>query len=227
MAAAVAELSTAAVVDVRVVLPDHWWVIPLQPPEARTRSVERLVERQFAGVDDQPLLRADTRRQLLAQAEAAAGSEGRLMALSLQRVADVPVPASLVVHWIDVAPELDSSPGDGSLLLGLRKAFEPAAGAPREPGFALDLGKMAVGTVLRRVHELPAELTGAEPMPSLVADYWLERPDGAGLVQLAFATPMLPLRRPLLELFDAVAGALRWVTADEPPAPTHDGQSPR
>jgi hypothetical protein len=69
--------------------------------------------------------------------------------------------------------------------------------------------------VLRRVHEVPAELTGTEPTPSLVADYWLERPDGAGLVQLAFATPMLPLRQPLLELFDTIAGALHWVTATE------------
>jgi hypothetical protein len=206
----VAELSTAPVVDVRVVLPDHWWAIPLQPPEARQRSVERLVERQFAGVDDQPLLRADARRQLLAQAETAAEAEGRLMALSLQRVGDVPVPASLVVHWIDVPAGPDGTPGDGALLVGLREAFEP-----QEPGYALDLGKVAAGRVLRRVHELPAELTGAEPTPSLVADYWLERPDGAGLVQLAFATPMLPLRQPLLELFDAIAGALHWVTADD------------
>ncbi|MGH3886245.1 MAG: hypothetical protein ACRDSZ_06700 [Pseudonocardiaceae bacterium] len=213
-----AEPSTAAVVDVQVVLPDHWWAIPLQPPEARKRSVERLVERQFAGVDDQPLLRADTCRQLLAQAETAADSGGRLMALSLQRVGDVPVPASLVVHWIDVPAGPDSTPGDGSLLSGLREEFEPVAGATRDPGFALDLGEMPAGTVLRRVHELPAELTGAEAMPSLVADYWLERPDGAGLVQLAFATPMLPLRQPLLELFDAVAGALHWGTAVDPKA---------
>jgi hypothetical protein len=213
----VADVGAAPVVDVRVVLPDHWWAIPLQPLEARTRSVERLVERQFAGVDDQPLLRADARRQLLAQAERAADSDGRLMALSLQRVGDVPVPASLVLHWIDVPAGPDSSPGcAGSLLLGLREAFEPAAQGPPQPGFALDLGKMAAGMVLRRVHELPAEIAGAEPTPSLVADYWLERPDGVGLVQLAFATPMLPLRQPLLELFDAVAGALRWVTADEP-----------
>lgn len=209
--AAVAELGAASVVDVRVVLPDHWWVIPLQPPQARARSVERLIERQFAGVDNQPLLRADARRQLLAQAETAAESDGRLMALSLQRVGDVPVPASLVVHWIDIPAGPERTPGDGALLAGLQDAF----GAPAEPGFALEVGKLAAGRVLRRVHELPAELTGAEPAPSLVADYWLERPDGAGLVQLAFATPMLPLRQPLLELFDAIAGALHWVTTDE------------
>lgn len=104
-----ADVSAPPVVDVRVVLPDHWWVIPLQPLEARTRSVERLVERQFAGVDNQPLLRADTRRQLLAQAETAADSHGRPMALSLQRVGDVPVPASLVLHWIDVPAAPESS----------------------------------------------------------------------------------------------------------------------
>lgn len=212
-----AELSTAPVVDVRVVLPDHWWAIPLQPPEARARSIQRLVERQFAGVDDQPLLRADTCRQLLTQAEMAADSGGRLMALSLQRIVDVPVPASLVVHWLDVAAAPDS---DDSLLVSLQEAFEPDAGAPREAGFALDLGKTAAGTVLRRIHELPAEFEGAEPRRSLVADYWLERPDGAGLVQLAFATPMLALRQPLLELFDAITGALRWVTDDEPEATT-------
>lgn len=206
----------------RLVLPDHWWAIPLQPPDVRERSVERLVERQFAGVDDQPLLRADTRRQLLAQAGAAADSDGRLLAISLQRVADVPVPASLVVHWIDIPADPGSAPGDGTLLLGLQAEFDPAPEATTEPGYALDLGQLAAGQVLRRVHELPAELEGAEPMPSLVADYGLERPDGAGLVQLVFATPMLPLRQPLLELFDAIAGALRWVTADEPDA----GQPP-
>jgi hypothetical protein len=45
---------------------------------------------------------------------------------------------------------------------------------------------------------------------SLVVDYWVQRPD-AGLVHLAFASPILPLRDALLDLFDAVAGALRWV----------------
>ena len=218
-----AEVSTASVVDVRVVLPDHWWVIPLWPPQARARSVERLLERQFTGVDDQPLLRADARRQLLAQADSAADSGGRLMALSLQRVGDIPVPASLVVHWIDVPAGPESTPGDGSLLVGLQEVFEPPTGASRQEGFALEVGKVAAGRVLRRVHELSAELTGAEPTPSLVADYWLERPDGVGLVQLAFATPMLPLRQPLLELFDAITGALHWVTAAETDEPAEPG----
>ena len=226
--AAVVESSMVTVIDVQVVLPDHWWAIPLQPPEARERSVRRLVERQFSGVDDQPLLRVDTRRQLLAQAGTAAASDARLMALSLQQVGGVPVPASLVVHWIDVAARSDSKPGDGSLLLGLQEELRPAPGVASPPGFVLDLGQTPAGTVLRLVHEQPAELEGAEPMPSLVADYWLERPDGGGLVQLAFGTPMVLLRQPLLELFDAIAGALRWVSANESGVAdpwTDDGQA--
>jgi hypothetical protein len=35
------------------------------------------------------------------------------------------------------------------------------------------------------------------------------------MVQLAFGTPVLILREPLLELFDAIAGTLRWVMTDE------------
>jgi hypothetical protein len=205
----------APVVDVRVVLPDHWWVIPLQPQQARDRSVERLVERQFAGIDDQPLLRADTRRQLLTHAEKAASSDARLLALCLLQIAGAPVPASLVVHWIDLPADPQRRPGDGAQLLTLQTELEPTPSASPTPGFALDLAHLSAGKVLRRVYESHAELEGAEPTPSLVADYWLERPDGAGLVQLAFGTPMVPLREPMLELFDAVAGALRWVTEGE------------
>ncbi len=209
------EAPPAAVVDVRVVLPDHWWVVPLQPPEARQRSVDNLVERQFAGIDDQPLLRADTCRQLLAEAETAATSDARLLALSLLQIAGAPVPASLVVHWIDVSTDPANTSGDGGLLLGLQAELEPVPGAAPEHGFSLDLATVAAGKVLRRVYERDAELEGAEPVPSLVADYWLERPDGSGLVQLAFATPMVPLREAMLELFDAIAAALHWVSDGE------------
>lgn len=203
----------AAIIDVQVVLPDHWWAIPLQPAQARERSVDALVARQFRGTDNQPLLRVDTRRQLLAQAQDAADSDARLLALSLLAVAGVPVPASLVVHWIDLPQIPGVRPGDGTPLVDLQHELQPAPGAELPAGYQLDLGRMPAGTVLRRVHDRLAGLVADEAsVPSLVADYWLERPDGRGLVQLAFATPMVGLRQSLLELFDAIAGAVRWVS---------------
>lgn len=154
------DTATDRVVDVRVVLPDQWGAIPLQPSQQRERSVTALVERQFAGVDDQPLLREDTRRQLLLQADRAAISDARMLALSLHRVDGVPIPASLVVHWIDMSRDPQASPGDGTQLLAVRDALEPRG--ERAPGFTLDIGALEAGAVLRRVHEQPAELDGVE-----------------------------------------------------------------
>lgn len=213
----------AAVADVRIVLPEHWWVIPLQPREARERSVERLVERQFAGIDNQPQLRRDAHKQLSTYAETAADAGGRLLALSLLEVAEVPVPASLVLHWIDLPSDPDRIAGDGGMLLDLQAQIQPRPADDFEPGFTLDLARIPAGNVLRRVYEGAAELEGAEPVPSLVADYWLERPDGTGLVQLAFATPLVPMREAMLELFDAIASALHWVRsgAPRPPMPNN------
>ena len=59
---------------------------------------------------------------------------------------------------------------------------------------------------------LRARPAGRYPVPSVVADHRFERPDGAGLVQLAFATPMTDVRDAMLELPDAITGALHWVT---------------
>lgn len=203
----------ARIVDVRVVLPDHWWRIPLKSAQARERSVDRLVERQFAGIDDQPQLRTDTRKQLLKHAEDVADVDGHLLALSLLEIQGVPVPASLVLHWINMPAEPGAVPVGGELLLDLQGELQPAA--EPEPGFRLDLARVAAGSVLRRVYESTADLEGTEPVPSLVADYWVERPDGTGLVYLTFSSPVVALRQALLDLFDAVVSALYWVRADE------------
>lgn len=205
----------ARIVDVRVVLPDHWWRIPLQSAQARERSVDRLVERQFAGIDDQPQLRTDTRKQLLKHAEDVADVDGQLLALSLLEIQGVPVPASLVLHWINMPAEPGAIPGDGELILDLQGALQPAADTEPAPGFRLDLARVGAGSVLRRVYDSTADLEGSEPIPSLVADYWVERPDGTGLVYLTFSSPLVALRQALLDLFDAVVSALYWVRADE------------
>lgn len=203
------------VVDVRVVLPDHWWRIPLQPPQARERSVDRLIERRFAGVDDNPQLRADTRSQLLKQAEDAAAVDGELLALSLQEVEGVPVPASLTLYWMYLPPEPGTVRGDGEIVQELRDELEPGGAAGLDRDVGLDITKVAAGTVMRRVHETAAELHGAEPVAALIADYWVERPDGLGVVYLNFSTPLLGMREALLCLFDAVVSAMHWVRADE------------
>lgn len=46
--------------------------------------------------------------------------------------------------------------------------------------------------------------------PVTRVDYHLRVPGTAGLLTMAFATPLEPLAGPLVLLFDAIAGSLRW-----------------
>jgi hypothetical protein len=188
--------------DVAIVLPDDWWVVPLWPEETRRRSVRRLVDRQFQGVDDQPVLRRDVARKLQSAADEAAAHAGRWMAVSLQRAGGVPVPASLVVSWLDLGP----GHGDGHL------ADLTAELTGQDNRVDVSSATLSCGRVVRRVRSgNPADpdLTAEEVEPVL-ADYWLEFPSGDGIAQLTFSTPLAVLREPLIELFDAVVATARW-----------------
>jgi hypothetical protein len=197
-----ADVESGAVVDVRVALPADWWVIPLLDPPERRHAEQALVARQTKGRPDDDPVRDALTEALIAQTGAAAAAGARLLALSLQHAEGIPIPASLVVHWWEDLPNTD-----GSLLNDLDDDLRPEPGT--EPlGFSLDLAKLPSGRALRRVTVEHATTEGNPE--SLLVDYWVERPDG-GLVHLAFASPILPLRDALLSLFDAVAGALRWV----------------
>lgn len=204
------------VVDVRVTLPEDWWVIPLSD-EAKTREAVRgLLRRQFSGIEDRPLFQSQLRAELLGQAAQAAQSGGRLLAISLTEVAGVPVPASMVLSWID--PPVGDRHDPGDVLMNLRDALYPDPAARLPAGHSLDLARLPPGSTLRHLH-LPLTLSQAGPdsapgVPSFVADYWLERPDGAGLVQFAFGSPMVAIQASMVELFDAIVSAIRWVDAD-------------
>jgi len=180
-----AEVESGRVVDVRVALPADWWVIPLLDPAERQHAEHALVARQLHGRPDDDPLRAALIDALTAQTGAAAAAGARLLALSLQHAEGVPIPASLVLHWWEEIPN-----AEGALLNDLEDSLRPEPGT--EPsGFSLDLAKLPSGRALRRVTVEAA--TEDDNPKSLVVDYWVERPDG-GLVHLAFASPILPLR---------------------------------
>jgi hypothetical protein len=207
----------AAVIDVRVTLPEHWWPIPLTDDRTMRAAVNELVEHEFRGFEGRPLLQSDLRRALISQADAARAAGGRLLALCRQWANGVPVPAALVVIWVDLPSK---SHGEGAdALLELRDRLHPDPDVPLAAGHALDLASVSPGRVLRNVRidraTVPTpDLTGAESfVPALVADYWLERPDRSGFVQLAFSSPVVPIRDAWLELWDAIVSAMRWVSA--------------
>lgn len=183
-------------VRLQVVLPDGWWAVPLSDPDRASASVRRLVADQFTGVDDQPLLRRDVERVLLEQVRDAADLGAHRLALSFQVAGGVPLAASLLEHHLG-AVDLD----------------ELRAELVEEGGTAA--AEMQPGRVLRRVRTTdttdPALVT--EPQPGLNVDYWVEHAVTRQVALLAFATPMVELKEPLMDLFDAVVTTGRWRSA--------------
>lgn len=223
-----------AVRDLRVVLPRDWWFIPLDDAQRRDAAVAAIVDRQYAGLDDQPLAKAEARRELGRNAVDATRIGGRRMAYSLMSLAGLPFSATMTLYWHELG-----APYGPDHLSDLHGAFvgeateqaedEEAALAdgrpvPQVPRVDLAKSEVAAGPVLRRITEatggddlgtgLPA-YEEAATVPVLLAEYWLAFPDGTGLAQLSFSTGMVAWRDQVVEFFDAVVGTASWVRADD------------
>lgn len=202
-----------AALDLVVAAPEEWWVIPLPDDRVREARIEALLDRQFRGLDDQPLIKAELRRDLREQASTAAAAGGRFLALSLMQVGPIPVTASLTTYVMDLGV-----PSGGSHVRDLseRMLAEPVhggGGPTSEDAPRFDRAELPAGEVLRRVRTVRGSSAPA-PLPQAVevmlVDYWIEAPGHRGLGQLAFSTALTAWSEQLLGLFDAMAGSASW-----------------
>lgn len=199
----------ARVPGLDLVVPGDWWRIPLQPQPMRRRALRALVQRQFTGLEKHLALRHQVETALDDVADEAAGTGGVVMWFSTATVEGLPLPVSLVLAELPHAT-IDT----------VRESLEADDDTV--------VGSLGPGRVVRRcrvrdqsstvAHLVAAadRAAGKEPTPALAAlhvDYWAQRPSG-GLVQLAFTSPLVALREPLVELFDTVVDSLTW---REPP----------
>src|SRR5699024_2204943 len=152
-----------------------WWWIPLAPDDARVRAGDKLVDTQFEGVDDQPILKRHLRDQLLEATTSASQGQGRVMAISLQRVGDIPVPARTTSCGDATGmsppgvcmPPLVRGPGH------LAARDDTGAGPCGGPDTAGARGGPVVSRVVERQ---PCEDAGGDEQPMLVAHYWVQNP---------------------------------------------------
>ncbi|GAA4109858.1 hypothetical protein GCM10022215_04600 [Nocardioides fonticola] len=189
----------------RLLAPEGWDRIPLD--ERAERAVNRIVERQFRGIDDAPHLRAELRGSLLDQVRQAAEVGGREMFLSSVMVGPMPLQSTLLVTELDGDPAVDDSEVLGELALLLREdAGVESARVAEHPA----------GRAQRRVRIEPA--ASAESHDTLVVEWYLVAPGGASIVLLTFSTFLLPIREAFETLFDVVASSVRWRSAVTVPA---------
>ncbi|MFE1798315.1 hypothetical protein ACFW9L_19435 [Streptomyces sp. NPDC059517] len=178
-----------------LITPEDWYRIPLRPEASRDASVSALVKRQFAGVDDQPVLRRQAQEQLLGAAEAGVEQGGVVLYLSFLEAAGIPLSASLLISRLqrrfDALDTVSALSGKGDT----SHVQLPAAGR----------------AVRRRRTERTREARrlGSE-FEDTVVEYFVPVPDRDEVLMLTFSTPLEPIADAMAELFDAVAGTLRW-----------------
>jgi hypothetical protein len=173
-------------VDFTVLLPPGWVRIPLDGRENARAVVLADAKASEAPGPQRQAARQQLRRllhQALTRARQAAGTD---VLISLAELDEIPIPASCLVSYVehDRPVPLD------------RLAARLAEGRG-------DVRTAEVGGLPAVRHRYQEDLMTR-------VDYHLRVPGRAGLMTLAFATPLEPLAGPLTLLFDAIAGSLRW-----------------
>ncbi|MEV8114090.1 hypothetical protein AB0O69_04270 [Streptomyces xiamenensis] len=194
------ETSTGAPDDYRLLLPEGWYRIPLEP-ERCVRSVDVLVERQFKGVDDAPHLKKRVRDELLDQADKAIQNGGIEMYLSLIQVGPVPASASLIVTFIGSGPpatDLESVAAD----------IQHSGAAGTEAAVV----ELPCGPAVRARSraEIGRDESSGEVLSSTAVDYYLPIPHSQAFLLLSFSTPLEAIAEAMVGLFDAVAASFTW-----------------
>jgi hypothetical protein len=174
--------------DFALLLPPGWVRIPLDGREgARARAlatakVSNLPEPQRSQVREQLL---KVIKAGLRQARQAGGID---VLMSLVEWDGVPIAASGLVSYVDEG-------GAPVPLDVLADDFSAEGGDARLVTIA---GRTAVRH--RRI----------DP-PLTMVDYMMKMPGKPGLLTFAFSTPLEPLADPMVVLFDAIMGTLRWI----------------
>ncbi|MGV9454944.1 hypothetical protein [Streptomyces sp. NPDC003635] len=178
-----------------LITPEDWYRIPLQPRERMEASVAALIKRQFAGVDDQPVLRRKAEEQLLGAAEAGVEQGGVVLYLSFLEAGGIPLSASLLVcrlfEKFDSLDAVVALAGSGEV----EPVKLPAAGV--------------AARLLRRERPKQSRKLGTE-FDDTIVEYFVPVPERDEVLLLTFSTPLEPIADAMVGLFDAVAGTLRW-----------------
>ncbi|MFE0175293.1 hypothetical protein ACFWZ2_23530 [Streptomyces sp. NPDC059002] len=185
--------------DYAILVPAGWFQLHLDPEE-RDRGIVALADRQFAGVDNAPVLKERLMRDLQKQAKAAHREGGVELYVSLLTVGGLPLASSLLVSLLP-----DGWPGCHTahdLARGLAETGRPAEVR------RLDAAGDAVRTERTEAPD-PARQLG-NTLATTTVTYHVPVPASRQWLTLTFSTPMEGLAAKMVELFDTVAGTLHW-----------------
>ncbi len=186
--------------DYNLVVPDGWFKLPLDP-EGRDRSIVALAERQFSGTDNAPHLKEQVMRELQKTAKDAYRAGGIELYLSTLTIASLPLSSSLMVSF----PMPGSMPSSANV--------HTVAETLRQSNADIMLVTLtAAGKAVREFRTdaaSPSTQLGNE-LPTTTVKYYVPIPAADEWLIMSFSTPLDPLAKQMVGLFDAVADTLHW-----------------
>ncbi|MET9395034.1 hypothetical protein ABZY20_32270 [Streptomyces sp. NPDC006624] len=196
----IVESATTPPTDYNLIVPDGWFKL-LLGPEDRDRSIIALADQQFHGIDNAPLLKEQMMRELQKTAKDAYQAGGIELYLSTLRVGPLPLSSSLLVSF----------PMPGTMPPS-RDVHTLAEVLGRRGTETTVVKLSAAGRAVREVRSEPADPQTqlGNKLPTTTVKFYVPVPATEEWLILAFSTPLDPLARRMVGLFDAVADTLHW-----------------
>ncbi|WP_194917968.1 hypothetical protein [Catenulispora rubra] len=203
-------------IDVELVLPAGWAVLPTAPDTERVRkwAIDRIITRALPATlprDSAEPWRRELRKQLTAATDEASRNGARWVVLPLREFNGTRIPGSLLLTILE-----DQDPQDPEQLLA---SILDDAGPD---GSCLDVGGSTAARITAVIRQ---EMYGKETAAVRVS-YYLPHPERAGVWGLVTFSVVAgddvedPVVRGIVFLFDTIVSTLRWVERDA--APTQD-----
>lgn len=205
----------AALPELKLALPGSWVNVDLSSKQAADASVRRIAMQLTHKEDSAANLRLELRSYLGKLADAALEGGATDLFLSVEIVPGLLVPVSLTIFWPTTAI-LGSLPTRPETVIDLVR--EALLSEPDSKDYQDALKETVAGTsTWRRTRVLETAPEGEMPgYETLVTDYWIAVPGTQRVVLFTFSTPLTAEKGPMLDLFRAMVGAVRWI--DREPA---------
>jgi hypothetical protein len=204
--------------DFTIAIPANWYALDLNP-RTRAATIAALVEQRF-GRDSSPMVRQVRREltEMLRRYAHQAASHGAIYAALMDQVVEgMAISASLVIAVGDAPRDRTGAPVLDPVALGQAlidsEQVGTDAGQPPDPDTVPTLAGAAVR--LRRTTGSGFAGRDRQSVATAESQYFLPVPGTDKVLAMTFATPNLPVRAMLDEVFDAIARTLDWVWDSE------------
>lgn len=195
-------------------LPGKWVQLVPDEPEQAAERIKLFVEDALGTTDELAPARVALRERLKEGLEASAGAQAQSMFLCMELEEQTRMPVAITVYMpadFRISPAMGTDPD--KVMDVFIQSLEESQSMALESMQRISLPQADVCRLHRFIEtDLAEGAAEVPPVRGLVVDYWFTVPDSKRMVLVNFYTPLGDIPEVMLEFFDAIVGASRYVT---------------